>query len=241
MRWFSRMCAVGTVLLSFWLLTHCSRYEQPDGSLAENGGTKDASSFPEEGSVQDEPVAKEGSPSEGGPTETVLKWYTTCGDPVCRNYQPKQGIAVCTSQKEGDVCTQDGEQCDIKDNSCNQLLRCADKDPKQQVGGCPISRRIFKQDIQYLSAEQKRILYHQVMNTRLATYRYRQDRQTTRKQLGWIIDDFPGHRAVDKTRDMIDLYAYTSMLLAAMQEQDRQIKSLRRQIKSLQQHCPPRR
>lgn len=241
MRWYSFAYWLGTGWLSLWLFTHCSRYDLPDGNLAENGGSKDASSSPEEAATQDEPTSTEEPTSEGNPPETVLKWYTTCGDPVCRNYQPKQGIAVCTSQKEGDTCTQEGTQCDIKDNSCNQLLRCAEKDPKQQVGGCPISRRIFKQEIQYLSTDQKRFLYQQLMRTRLATYRYRQEKQAARKHLGWIIDDLPEHRAVDKTRDMIDLYAYTSMLLAALQEQDRQIKVLQRQVKTLQQHCPPRR
>ena len=40
-------------------------------------------------------------------------------------------------------------------DSCNVLYVCAEKDPKMEPGGCPISRRQFKTEINYLG------LYHE--------------------------------------------------------------------------------
>src|SRR5687767_1445073 len=75
-------------------------------------------------------------PQDGGGGGT---WFTTCGDPVCQGYTlTDAGFIRCTGQIAGQSCPILGEECDPWDN-CNALLRCATSDPKQQVGGCPIS------------------------------------------------------------------------------------------------------
>src|SRR5690349_16851096 len=52
-----------------------------------------------------------GAAGSGGGT---LKWWTTCGDPVCGMPTDDPNLADCTtSQKEGDPCTMDGASCEI--------------------------------------------------------------------------------------------------------------------------------
>jgi hypothetical protein len=69
----------------------------------------------------------------------VLKMYGTCGDPVCGGPRGNSGAPVCASgEVEGAACRIEGARCDLQ-NQCNQLLICARKDPKTQVGGCPIA------------------------------------------------------------------------------------------------------
>jgi hypothetical protein len=52
---------------------------------------------------------------------------------------------------------------------------------------------------------------------RLATWRYKQD--PSKERLGFIIDDNERSVAVDGRRDMVDLYGYTSLAVAAIQNQ----------------------
>jgi hypothetical protein len=66
----------------------------------------------------------------------VLKWYRTCGDPVCRGHEVDPNIPACSTQKAGDGCTRQGDQCDPVD-PCNVRLVCTGSDPTQQPGGCP--------------------------------------------------------------------------------------------------------
>jgi hypothetical protein len=76
----------------------------------------------------------------------VLKWYTTCGDPVCSGYHgPFPGVPLCTMEKAGDPCAAANAQCDPV-NSCDALLLCTNTDPKQRPGGCPVSGALYKRD-----------------------------------------------------------------------------------------------
>lgn len=66
---------------------------------------------------------------------------------------------------------------------------------------------------------------------RLATWRYKQD--PSKQHLGFIIDDNEQYHAVDPARDMVDLYGYTSLAVAALQVQAREIEALRREVAEL--------
>jgi hypothetical protein len=143
-------------------------------------------------------------------------------------------------EKAGDSCSTAAAECDPKD-ACNARLRCADKDPKQQTGGCPISRAVFKQDIRYLSDAQRTELLHEVQSLRLATYRYRDAGRTGTPRLGFLIEDVKrsggslATLALDAERDQVDLYSYTSVVVAALQIQAQQIEALRAEVKQLRE------
>jgi hypothetical protein len=159
-----------------------------------------------------------------------LKLYYTCGDPVCRGYTGGSGASLCTTEKPGDPCSVDGQKCDPQ-NDCNALLVCASSDPTMRPGGCPISRARFKQDIRYLSPTDLARYRDELLAMKLATWRYKHD--PAKQRLGFIIDDNEGSAAVDGQRDLVDLYGYTSMAVATIQLQARQIAGLEREIAAL--------
>src|SRR5438046_1930871 len=81
-----------------------------------------------------------GGKGSGGSGGGSLKWYTTCGDPVCRiGDAGAQGgsVARCTNEQTGQTCTSESAMCD-PGTGCGEKLVCASADPKQRVGGCPI-------------------------------------------------------------------------------------------------------
>jgi hypothetical protein len=159
-----------------------------------------------------------------------LQWFTTCGDVVCRGYQPNADIPRCTDQVEGTPCDVDGAMCDLMDD-CNRVLVCATEDPK--LGGCPISQRRFKRDIAYLtSAEQDRVL-EQIKTMRIAKWQYVSDGSSEKPRIGFIIDDVPDSPAVRPDRERVDLYGYTSMAVAAIQSQQRRLDSLEAEMEKL--------
>jgi hypothetical protein len=160
----------------------------------------------------------------------ALRWYFTCGDPVCRGWTPKAGVARCTTQKAGDPCRTADETCDPGDG-CNRLLVCASSDPTMRAGGCPISRAATKRDIKYLAPEELRRYHDELLGLRLATWRYKHD--PSRERLGFILDDHEASMASDGPRNMVDLYGYTSLAVATLQLQAQQIEELRRQVEEL--------
>jgi hypothetical protein len=162
----------------------------------------------------------------------ALRWYQTCGDPVCSPYDAGApgGSVACTTEKVGGACTAGAAMCD-PGVGCGVLLRCTDKDPRLQPGGCPISRRSYKRDVRYLDGTDLAALESQVRALRLARYRYKD--APGRERLGFMIDDVPGSPAVDEPRDMIDLYAYTSMVVATVQRQAARLDAQEREIARL--------
>jgi hypothetical protein len=159
-------------------------------------------------------------------------WYYTCGDPVCQGYTPRDGGAPCSTERAGDPCAVAGQQCDPRDD-CNRQLVCATSDPTRS--GCPISRRAEKRDIVYLGPSELERIHHQVRALKLATYRYRFQAEDAPRRLGFMLDDQPGSPAVDPERDMVDLYGYTSMAVAALQAQAQEIETLQREVTELRQ------
>ena len=193
------------------------------------------------------PSTTDGSGGAGG--SAGLHWFTTCGEPICQantdGGPPDSGVSACSgAQQTGGSCDVQGATCD-PGQGCGVLLRCSDKDPKVQTGGCPVSRRAAKRDIAYLDDAALDKLAIQLRALRLATYRYRDN--PTRERLGFVIDDGAGKLAVDEGRDQIDLYAYMSWAVGALQSQmkrldaqEREIASLKRQLGTAARRPPER-
>ncbi len=156
------------------------------------------------------------------------QWYSTCGDPVCGGHRDHPGVAACTTEKSGAACSSTGTQCDPM-NDCNQLLVCATSDP-MHGGACPVSRKRFKEDIVYLDDAALDRVYGELIALPLASWRYK---GTQPRRLGFLIDDAEHAPAVDPERDMVDLYGYTSMAVAALKVQARQIAELRSEVAKL--------
>jgi hypothetical protein len=164
----------------------------------------------------------------------TLQWYYTCGDPVCRMHHDHAGAPPCTTEKAGDPCTTEGQQCDPID-PCNKLLVCATSDPTKQPGGCPISRARYKHDIRYLPGAELARVHDDLVTMRLATWRYNHEGAEAREHLGFIIDDNPESPSVDASGDHADLYGYTSMAVAAIQVQEKAIAAQQKQLEALRQ------
>ena len=164
------------------------------------------------------------------PTPTKQQLYLSCGDPACRGYTAKAGVPLCTTEKVGDSCTTAGTKCDPMDG-CNAVYTCAASDPRMMPGGCPISRRKFKTDIQYLDDSGLRSYAAELSKVKLATYKYKTGGPT---RLGFIIEDHEPSVSIDSERDMVDLYGYTSMAVAALKLQDQKIAVLEKQLAMLQ-------
>jgi hypothetical protein len=155
-----------------------------------------------------------------------LTWFTTCGDPVCRGagedaHREMPDVAPCTTQVAGQPCTTKDQLCDPR-GQCNEALRCSDHDPKMQPGGCPISSRRFKTEIAYLTESERLQIAAEVAKLRLARYKYKDD-PAGHPHLGFILEDAPGSPAADLQRERVDLYAYLSMVVAALQTQRQQL------------------
>ena len=169
-----------------------------------------------------------GGEDDGG--DPPLTWYQTCGDPVCGGFNPAPGAVFCTDEMVGDVCATDGQSCVIPNDDCNASLLCTDADPATM---CPISQRAAKRDIDYLSPADRAGLAEQLLATRLARYHYREQDQAQPRHLGFIIEDQPDSPAVLPRGDRVDLYGYTSMAVAAIQEQARELAELRAELAKL--------
>jgi hypothetical protein len=126
--------------------------------------------------------------------------------------------------KSGASCAMAGGECDPM-SPCNQLMVCASSDPK--LRGCPISRRSYKTNITYLDDQSRAKYASEIGKMRLATYQYKNGGP---QHLGFIIEDQEPSASIDAGRDMVDLYGYTSMAVAALQVQQQQIAALQQQL-----------
>ncbi|WP_437588260.1 tail fiber domain-containing protein [Sorangium sp. So ce1000] len=171
-----------------------------------------------------------GADGSGGAAE--LRWYLTCGDPVCSGHRPRAGVKPCTDEKEGAPCAAPDATCDPEDD-CNALLLCTSDDPRQRPEGCPRSRARYKHDIRYLSETEIERVRDELVATPLTTWRYNHEGERGREHLGFIIDDNPASAAVASDGDHVDLYGYTSMAVAAIQTQQKQIAALEREVAAL--------
>jgi hypothetical protein len=99
----------------------------------------------------------------------------------------------------------------------------------------PTSVRMAKREIRYVDDAERTRIEKETMSISLASYVYKTDPPDARRRLGFIIDDQPDPSfAVDGDRTHVDLYGYTSMLLATVQEQQREIHDLERRVEALE-------
>jgi hypothetical protein len=165
---------------------------------------------------------------QAAPPSPLALWYT-CGDPVCRGWSPHPGVPDCNAFQEGDTCPRRaaGRTCDPHD-ACNRELECR-RDPNPP-GPCPISRAAFKHDIRYLDAAATDALGAAALQMKLATWQYNGEPAGAKQHVGFIIDDAPTSAAVAADGDHVDLYGYTSMAVAALQAQQRQLDAQAAQL-----------
>jgi len=181
-----------------------------------------------------------GSGDLQGDGGNALLWRVTCGDPVCAaGGHRDHGIPRCTVETAGNQCTAPGASCDLG-NDCNEDLVCAIVDPRQQPGGCPVSRASFKKDVHFLSAAELEAYRDELLALPLATYRYRQAPADSRLHLGFLIDGHESLACVEPERDQVDLYGYASMAVAALQVQAREIDELKKEIADLRMRLDSR-
>jgi hypothetical protein len=213
-----------------WLgLVACRNSDVPGGGLSDAGAGG--------GSAGGGGAAGGGAAGGGaGGADAGLTWFTTCGDPVCRGagedaHREMPDVPPCTVQRAGQPCSTLGAQCDPR-GDCNEALRCTDHDPKTQPGGCPISSRRFKTDISYLGSRDRLRLADEIGQLRLARYKYRDDPRG-RLHLGFVLEDAPTVPAADLPHERVDLYAYVSMVVAAVQAQRDQLEVQRKELARL--------
>jgi len=83
-----------------------------------------------------------------------------------------------------------------------------------------------------LSAQEVEATAATALRLRLATYEYKA-LPSTGRHLGFIIEDSPHNPAVDRDGNLVDLYGYTSLLLATTQAQQRRILELEQKVAEL--------
>ena len=162
----------------------------------------------------------------------ATQWYLTCGDPVCGGHRPDPNVPPCMGEMPGAECGSAGTLCDPIDG-CNARLLCTDADPRLQPGGCPISKAAFKRDIEHLSEAEVADVYAELRELRLARWTYRSPDRDGRRYLGFLLDE----TAAQSTVDQVDLYGYTSMAVAGLQAQARELETLRAEVEALKTAC----
>jgi hypothetical protein len=161
-------------------------------------------------------------------------WHPSC---ACA------GSYVCPANiRAGDPCTPSGSYCTLQ-GTCGDGFICTIQAPAADpnIGHCPVSRAKYKTDIQYLSIDDRAKLADAVQSIPLVRYRYKDGPE--REHLGFIIEDVEPSPGVDSQRDQVDLYGYTSMTVAALQQQHREIEALKGEVKELRSRLsrrPPR-
>ncbi len=163
-----------------------------------------------------------------GPT---LYYWVSCGDPLCFEFRDDPDIPACTTQQYGDPCYSNGEVCEVG-NCENQVLVCARTNPFDFP--CPISLARYKRDIKYLGEGDIRRLHDELLSYHLTTYQYRSQGAGGPERLGFLIDDVGTGPSVAPDGRTVDLYGYTSMAVAAIQEQSRVIEALTRKVEALE-------
>ncbi len=179
-----------------------------------------------------------GIDEDGGPDAPDagrdLTWFRTCGDPVCNTFVAPTDVDACTTESAGETCTTEDESCYLDGDDCNVRLLCTDEDPTQQPGGCPISKREAKDHIVPVSVDDERALARTLLDTPLATWRYR---GTEAERLGFIIGEGAPPFAVRPNGGQVDVYGYTSLAVATLKHQQRTIERLEARLSALERTC----
>ena len=145
-------------------------------------------------------------------------------NPQCPAAMPRQGTA----------CAPDGLTCTYACGASNGRTCIGGAWYLASGGPCPVSTRQLKRDIRYLDDAAIEALAADTLSTRLSTYEYTDPALAGRRHLGFIIEDRPAESyAVESSRATVDLYGYTSMVLATVQAQQRRIERLERELAAL--------
>jgi len=173
-----------------------------------------------------------------------LKWYTTCAGQVGATncaYVCNAASTLCPSGIQDGVttCESYGSVCNLTSTGCPACttFECSTSDPKLPYG-CPISKRDKKKHITYVSEEEKKEHFRQIMSMDLATYQYKWDDDGLKSHLGFIIDDVPNPTksyAISADGNSVDMYGYASMLVSTVQMQGKMIAELRDEISRLRE------
>jgi hypothetical protein len=179
---------------------------------------------------QSKPVLHEGMCTDASPSG--LTWFLTCGGPVCQAPESDAGLtddAGVPCPPVGSSCTTSGETCGTRGSAnCGAIEMCTDQNP---AVNCPISSRRFKDGIEYVDEARLAKLHDEAMRIRLATYNYKPEVADPKpKHLGFIIEDLAPSPAVDPGLSHVDMYGYVSMVVAAMQVQEKEIAELRQEL-----------
>ncbi len=166
----------------------------------------------------------------------------TCTRPPVWQCNAAPAGCPAVSPRLGDACANEGRRCEYGCNSPGGALQCTDGVwVRGTFENCPISTRRLKRDIAYVSPAEADALAAQLRATRLATYFYEHPGMDgQRRRLGFILEDQPHGFAVDPERSQVDLYGFTSLLVATVQSQDRTIRALERRVTQLEGRAPGR-
>lgn len=135
----------------------------------------------------------------------------------------------------GSPCTLEGRACNYGcEKGASRTCTNGAWEASSSPGGCPVSLAATKKEVRYLDEETRRALASEALELRLATWRYRDASHGEGPRLGYILDDAPRAPASDMTKGQVDLYAYTSMVLALAQEQEAEIARLQKRVAELE-------
>lgn len=157
---------------------------------------------------------------------TMLRWDCDVpnADPQCPEAMPARGS----------VCAVEGKRCVYSCGPGNARTCTAGVWVESNGDSCPISTRWAKRDIDYLAPADVDALADAARDVRLATYEYTDPALAGRRRLGFVIEDQPDPSfAVESSRAQVDLYGYTSLVLATVQSQARRIDALEREVAEL--------
>jgi hypothetical protein len=184
---------------------------------------------------QEDPCGRR-DPVEQDCSDTDVDKIEVGTDPTCAD---EGFVAGAACEPEGATCIRLRPLVCEDDPSTvvasDEVLTCGTEPPDAL---CPESRREVKQDIAYLDEAARRKLAQDALDVKLATYTYKDPAKGAGPQLGFILDDSP--EAAFSGDERVNLYAYTSAVLAAVQEQQAEIDRLRARVEELEaRDCAP--
>lgn len=96
----------------------------------------------------------------------------------------------------------------------------------------------FKENVHYLTPDEKNAVAREVLGLKLATYDYKPGLGDEGKHLGFIIEDAPSASFVRPSEKMVDVYALASALTAVVQKQEAVIARLEAEVAELKAKLP---
>lgn len=140
----------------------------------------------------------------------------------------------------GTSCTEESKECKYHCGTDGKRI-CKGKVWTAAGGSpCPVSSRRAKREIKYISEGQAAAIARRTLGVKLATYRYKNPVNGSGPQLGFILEDVGRDYSGDPAEGQVNLYGYTSMLLATVQAQQRSIDGLKRELRALRREMKHR-